>query len=286
MDSAGDFVVAWDSDAQDGSSFGVYAQRYNLAGESRGGEFHVNTYTTGVQNHSTISMDSAGEFLIAWDSGGSIFSIQDGDGYGVYAQRYWPLLGDTNHDGAVDVDDYNNVQNHFRQTGSPVAGDTDGNGAVDLDDYDNVQNHFNEHATALASSNPAAGAAAAIRPLAVGDLISTDQNSLESSQPNLFGSGVSDNSIGAAGTQNNAAAATVCAAVIPTVDRTPQPSFTIQSALVGGQPAMLRAQSSGARAPQVVQAWKYVRLAIDKSDQLDDDLINLLVTKRPLRGTR
>src|SRR5205085_11902955 len=43
MDAAGDFVVTWSSNLQDGSSFGVYAQRYNAAGVAQGGEFRANT---------------------------------------------------------------------------------------------------------------------------------------------------------------------------------------------------------------------------------------------------
>src|SRR5438128_300 len=47
--AAGDFVVAWQSQGQDGSDDGVYAQRYGATGSPQGGEFRVNTYTTRVQ---------------------------------------------------------------------------------------------------------------------------------------------------------------------------------------------------------------------------------------------
>jgi hypothetical protein len=83
MDAAGDFIVAWMGFGQDGSSFGVYAQRYNAAGVPQGAEFPVNTYTTGNQNYPSVAMDAAGDFIVAWMSKG-----QDGSGYGVYAQRY------------------------------------------------------------------------------------------------------------------------------------------------------------------------------------------------------
>jgi hypothetical protein len=46
MDADGDFVVAWDSNLQDGSSYGVYAQRYDAAGQAQGAEFRVNTSTS------------------------------------------------------------------------------------------------------------------------------------------------------------------------------------------------------------------------------------------------
>ncbi|MBC8116758.1 MAG: hypothetical protein H7062_20375, partial [Candidatus Saccharimonas sp.] len=49
MDADGDFVVVWSSFLQDGSGYGVYAQRYNRAGLAQGGEFLVNTTTANNQ---------------------------------------------------------------------------------------------------------------------------------------------------------------------------------------------------------------------------------------------
>jgi hypothetical protein len=83
MESDGDFAVTWTSYIQDGSSGGIYAQRYNAAGVAQGSEFQVNTYTPNRQIKSSIAMDSNGDFVVAWQSYG-----QDGDNYGIYAQRY------------------------------------------------------------------------------------------------------------------------------------------------------------------------------------------------------
>ena len=83
MDSDGDFVIAWQSYGQDGSGFGIYAQRYNNAGVAQGPEFRVNTYTTDHQESPAVSMDSDGDFVITWQSRGQDFSI-----WGIYAQRY------------------------------------------------------------------------------------------------------------------------------------------------------------------------------------------------------
>jgi uncharacterized protein GlcG (DUF336 family) len=83
MDSTGDFVIAWQSNGQDGDGNGVFAQRYNAAGATQGGEFQVNTYTTSDQTNPAVAMDATGDFVIAWQSNG-----QDGDGSGIYAQRY------------------------------------------------------------------------------------------------------------------------------------------------------------------------------------------------------
>src|SRR5205823_4737941 len=81
--AAGDFVIAWASSGQDAVGQGVYAQRYSAAGVPVGGEFRVNTFTTGNQGGQAVAVDAAGNFVVAWQSLG-----QDGSGYGVYAQRY------------------------------------------------------------------------------------------------------------------------------------------------------------------------------------------------------
>lgn len=83
VDAAGNFVIAWTSYDQDGSDFGIYAQRYAADGTILGGEFPVNNYTTNRQFYPSLAADAAGNFVIAWQSFG-----QDGSGEGVYAQRY------------------------------------------------------------------------------------------------------------------------------------------------------------------------------------------------------
>jgi hypothetical protein len=82
-DSAGNFVVAWMSRNQDGSYWGVFAQRYAGTGSPLGGEFRVNTYTTSYQDRPSVASDSTGNFVVTWES----FS-QDGSYWGVFAQRY------------------------------------------------------------------------------------------------------------------------------------------------------------------------------------------------------
>jgi Ca2+-binding RTX toxin-like protein len=83
MDSSGNFVVSWTSTDQDGGGDGVYARLYNLAGTPLGSEFRVNTFTTGDQRYSTVAMDFDGDFVVTWKS-----ELQDGDGFGICAQRY------------------------------------------------------------------------------------------------------------------------------------------------------------------------------------------------------
>src|SRR4051812_8466427 len=73
MDADGDFVVTWQSRAQDDPPSvgeGVYAQRYDAAGVPQGGEFRVST--TGVSNQTKPrgGMGAGGDFVIGGKSRG------------------------------------------------------------------------------------------------------------------------------------------------------------------------------------------------------------------------
>ncbi len=82
-DAAGNFVVTWTSDGQDGSGLGVFARRFNAAGAPQGAEFQVNTFTPSYQYRSTVAADAAGNFVVVWTS-----ADQDGSGYGIFGQRF------------------------------------------------------------------------------------------------------------------------------------------------------------------------------------------------------
>jgi hypothetical protein len=79
----GGFVVSWTSARQDGSVYGIYAQRYDANGVKKGDEFQVNTNTNGSQENSSITALNDGGFVASWAS-----ERQDSSGYGIYAQRY------------------------------------------------------------------------------------------------------------------------------------------------------------------------------------------------------
>jgi hypothetical protein len=61
----------------------VLARRFDAAGEPRGSEIRVNSYTTGWQAEPAVASDATGSFVVTWMS-----EPQDGSGTGVYAQRY------------------------------------------------------------------------------------------------------------------------------------------------------------------------------------------------------
>ncbi|MGV2333392.1 MAG UNVERIFIED_CONTAM: hypothetical protein LVR18_04425 [Planctomycetaceae bacterium] len=85
MNSSGDFVIVWMSDAQDGSSYDIYARQYNSGGVAQGSEFRVNTTVAHSQRNPAVAMDADGDFVVTWMSNG-----QDGSGYGIYARQYNP----------------------------------------------------------------------------------------------------------------------------------------------------------------------------------------------------
>jgi len=81
--SDGGYVITWRSNGQDGSDWGIYAQRFNASGSPVGSETLINTYTNSDQSYPSITALSDGGYVITWNSNG-----QDGSGYGIYAQRY------------------------------------------------------------------------------------------------------------------------------------------------------------------------------------------------------
>jgi hypothetical protein len=93
-DEDGDFVVVWHTfPNQDGSGYGVSAQRFSSSGSFSGIEFQVNTYTPGYQRYPSVGVRANGDFVVAWQS-----KEQDGSGYGVFAQLFSsggsPLTGE------------------------------------------------------------------------------------------------------------------------------------------------------------------------------------------------
>lgn len=80
---AGDFVVAWESWTQDAGGPGVFAREFNFLEQPQGPELRVNSFVPGPQLRPALAASPSGEILAAWESVG-----QDGDGAGVYAQRY------------------------------------------------------------------------------------------------------------------------------------------------------------------------------------------------------
>jgi len=83
VDGVGNFVVVWTSNGKDGSGNGVSGQRFDSTGAPLGGEFVVNTYTTGNQVDASVAIDGMGDFVVVWSGDG-----QDGSLSGIFGQRF------------------------------------------------------------------------------------------------------------------------------------------------------------------------------------------------------
>ena len=111
--SGSDVVVAWSSPG-DGDGYGVYARRFDLAGQPRAGEALVNVATAGVQGAVsdeggglTAAGNAAGALLVAWQSLRLQGAAPDGDGMGVFARAGVAArcAGDCDGDGTVAIDE-------------------------------------------------------------------------------------------------------------------------------------------------------------------------------------
>ena len=119
MNPAGDSVIVWGSNGQDGSGYGVYGQRFE-SGVAVGEEFPVNTLTDGNQRNPSVAMDEDGNFVVAWDD-----HVSDGSGKGVYARRF-NALGEW-----LDEEEFRvNTFTNGNQASAAVQMDVDGDFVV------------------------------------------------------------------------------------------------------------------------------------------------------------
>jgi hypothetical protein len=83
--AGGGWVVVWTG--PDGDGDGVFGQRYNIQGDPVGGEFRVNTYTTGFQSGSglggpSVASDGSGDFVVVWTERNGLYP------YAIVGRRY------------------------------------------------------------------------------------------------------------------------------------------------------------------------------------------------------
>lgn len=120
----GSFVIAWNSSDQDGSYFGIFAQRFDSSGTAVGGEFQVNTYTTDFQERVRVTAKDAGQFNIVWQSGPEPYGIPSD----LFLRRY-DAAGPTSAE--IQVNTYTTDIQAF----PAIAGDADGNFVVAWHSY-------------------------------------------------------------------------------------------------------------------------------------------------------
>ena len=137
MDVNGNFIIAWQSAGQDGSGYGVYAQRYSDLGVPQGTEFQVNTYTTSTQGRPEAAFDTNGNFVIAWHSNNRTVPPAD---YGIYAQRY-------NNAGSPLGSEFQvNTYTTYSQIDPDVAMDDDGDFIVTWMSYNQDGDYYGVYA--------------------------------------------------------------------------------------------------------------------------------------------
>ena len=81
--TAGQFVITWASYGQDGSNYGLFAQRFNAAGSRIGAEFRVSSGLAGAQGYySAVAAAAGGGFVVVWDE------VRPGSSYDIVGQRF------------------------------------------------------------------------------------------------------------------------------------------------------------------------------------------------------
>ncbi len=83
MNSLGNFTIVWQSQGQDGNSWGIFGQNFNRDGAALGNEFRINTTTPSSQRLPAVGGSADGDYLVTWASFG-----QDGSAEGTYGQFF------------------------------------------------------------------------------------------------------------------------------------------------------------------------------------------------------
>ena len=101
----GEFMVAWESEGQDGDGYGVLARIYDASGTPKGSEFQVNTNTTGDQCNPDVSYDGGNGYIVAWQSHGDHWDGESNTTFGIYNRSFNSLgVPSTPQEVLVNVD--------------------------------------------------------------------------------------------------------------------------------------------------------------------------------------
>ena len=81
--SDSEVLIVWESLLQDGSSWGIFAQRYSADGAQIGDEFQVNTTTRGPQMNPAVAMTDDGIAMVVWQD-----DWADSSGWGITGRAF------------------------------------------------------------------------------------------------------------------------------------------------------------------------------------------------------
>lgn len=84
-DGTGELVVVWEAEVAK-ELHNIYARLFDADGDPLDDEFRVNATVAGSQKAPDVARLGTGEFMVVWESTG-----QDGDGIGIYGQRFSKL---------------------------------------------------------------------------------------------------------------------------------------------------------------------------------------------------
>lgn len=68
VDASGNFVITWESNLEDTSGWGIFAQRFNFFGTKIGDPIAINQTTNLDQRFPTVASNADGNFIIVWSS--------------------------------------------------------------------------------------------------------------------------------------------------------------------------------------------------------------------------
>lgn len=83
LDLNGKYTITWQSAKNDGDGLGIVKRSYDASHLAVTSDVLVNSYLLSNQEDPSIDVNEVGDYIITWTS-----YSQDGDGGGIYAQRY------------------------------------------------------------------------------------------------------------------------------------------------------------------------------------------------------
>jgi hypothetical protein len=91
MAADGDFIVVWEGfDTPGGDTTGsILGRRFAQNGAAQGADFQINSYTTNTQRRPSVAADADGDFVVVWESVGSVGTDTPiPGGFSIQGQRY------------------------------------------------------------------------------------------------------------------------------------------------------------------------------------------------------
>ena len=145
---AGGFVTVWERYVDPSSLTDVYARRFGADGTPLGGEFRVNSLTTGYQGLPSVAVNAGGDFIVVWES-----SADTQPAAAIFSRRF------AANGTPLAVERPVNAPGSLAQTYPDVAAEPSGGAFVVWDSFADDDFSLGVYAVRLSSGGvPAAGA--------------------------------------------------------------------------------------------------------------------------------